>query len=585
MIVRETKDAKVQEIRNAAEAMVVRLDAQLKLKLMTLMRHKTFLAHETEQLEGLVQEIDRQMSTSSRSQLINKSAELLKSIFQVQLRSTTRDYANLHVPPDFTSEIVPPYDTCTFRIERFTQLQLDGVAVYSNPLLVNGMCWRLKIYPSGNGPARGEHLSVFLELSSGHPGTNKYEYRVQMLHADVGKEISREFVSDFEIGECWGYNRFFPLDLLASEGYLDTQRDLLGLRFQVRPSTYYQRCRDQQYYINQLLRTHQQQAAHIKELQEQNQILSKKSASPTDSNASNNNNEDDSSKVNGHGSRKLSELDNGPRSLPPLSGRARAQGAIRKTAAERSDTITEANDKIFTEILMCLSPNNGSTGLVKRPNMPPRQTTTTSSSSSVIDDHSPSTNCKRTVCVFYNSNIALLSFPFTANMSMDLVLLTESSDDEDDAVVVGAKAENPARQSQITSADHRSEGLSESYLDEIDKRYKNILYMRMNTADGGGASGVQDDDDVYNGEDTPTGENFGEYGEVSVAVELAANVNKPDPLNDSVLFSRTSFRSRPSQNRSSSNLDGEVMLLSLLEELPSSASDTSSSRESKDGKW
>lgn len=98
--------------------------------------------------------------------------------------------------------------------------------------------------------------------------SSRYEYRVQMIHQSSSKIIQREFVSDFEVGECWGYNRFFRLDLLASEGYLNIQRDSLELRFQVRPSTYFQRCRDQQWYINQLLKSqwqHETEIMHLKE--------------------------------------------------------------------------------------------------------------------------------------------------------------------------------------------------------------------------------------------------------------------------------------------------------------------------------
>jgi len=47
---------------------------------------------------------------------------------------------------------------------------------------------------------------------------------------DTSKNIVREFASDFEVGECWGYNRFFRLDLLANEGYLNTTNDTLTLR-------------------------------------------------------------------------------------------------------------------------------------------------------------------------------------------------------------------------------------------------------------------------------------------------------------------------------------------------------------------
>ena len=91
----------------------------------------------------------------------------------------------------------------------------------------------MQVYPDGNGVVRGNYLSVFLELSAGLPETSKYEYRVEMVHqaGDATKNIVREFASDFEVGECWGYNRFFRLDLLSCEGYLAS--DSLTLKFQV----------------------------------------------------------------------------------------------------------------------------------------------------------------------------------------------------------------------------------------------------------------------------------------------------------------------------------------------------------------
>ena len=114
-------------------------------------------------------------------------------------------------------------------------------------------------------------MSVFLELSAGLTETSKYEYRVEMMHQqskDLSKSIVREFASDFEVGECWGYNRFFRLDLLASEGYLNTERDTLILRFQVRSPTFFQKCRDQQWYIQHLESAQQNFVAQVNELRE-----------------------------------------------------------------------------------------------------------------------------------------------------------------------------------------------------------------------------------------------------------------------------------------------------------------------------
>ena len=109
----------------------------------------------------------------------------------------------------------------------------------------------------------------------------------------TNRNIVREFASEFDAGECWGYNRFFRLDLLASEGYLTPQTNTLILkyvlnsnqpfniliiilivltwisgRFHVRPPTYYQKCRDLQRYLSSLLQKHTRYLNIIKDFTE-----------------------------------------------------------------------------------------------------------------------------------------------------------------------------------------------------------------------------------------------------------------------------------------------------------------------------
>ncbi|XP_077361311.1 E3 ubiquitin-protein ligase TRIM37 isoform X2 [Festucalex cinctus] len=252
--VRGAKDERVREIRNAVEMMIARLDNQLKNKLITLMGQKTSLTQETELLESILQEVEHQLHSCSKSELISKSPEILLMFQQVH-RKPMQSFVTTPVPPDFTSELVPAYDSSPFVLINFSTLRQRADPVYSPPLRISGLCWRLKVYPDGNGVVRGNYLSVFLELSAGLPETSKYEYRVEMVHqpsSDPSKNIIREFASDFEVGECWGYNRFFRLDLLASEGYLNMQTDSLVLRFQVRSPTFFQKCREQCWYISQL---------------------------------------------------------------------------------------------------------------------------------------------------------------------------------------------------------------------------------------------------------------------------------------------------------------------------------------------
>jgi len=263
--VRAAKDERVREIRNCVELMIARLDSQLKSKLLVLMGQKNSLSQETEQVEQLLGQVETQLHTSTKGQLIAKSEELLQLAVAANKKPMAA-FVTAPVQPDFQSEIVPAYDEKTFSMTHFSLLQSKADPVYSPPLHVHGLSWRLKVYPDGNGVVRGNYLSVFLELSAGLPETSKYEYRVEMVHQarDNTKNIVREFASDFEVGECWGYNRFFRLDLLSSEGYLSG--DSLTLKFQVRPPTFYQKCRDQSWYIHQLQSLTAQYTAQIADL-------------------------------------------------------------------------------------------------------------------------------------------------------------------------------------------------------------------------------------------------------------------------------------------------------------------------------
>lgn len=266
--VRNAKDERVREIKNAVEMMIARLETQLKSKILTLMGQKSQLTQQKELLESLIQEVETKVSEISKSDLISMSSQFLQMFSRVH-RQPMASFVSAPVPADFTSELVPAYDSSRFVITNFSALQIKAEAVYSPPLHVTGLTWRLKVYPDGNGVVRGNYLSVFLELTTGVPETSKYEYRVEMIHQgshDNSRNIVREFASDFEVGECWGYNRFFRLDFLASEGYL--KDDVLILQFQVRPPTFYQKCRDQLWYISQLETAQRQYISQNNDLKE-----------------------------------------------------------------------------------------------------------------------------------------------------------------------------------------------------------------------------------------------------------------------------------------------------------------------------
>lgn len=68
---------------------------------------------------------------------------------------------------DFPSELVPQYESSTFIIRDYSRVRHTQEVIYSEPLIANGLTWRLKVYPNGNGIAKGSYISIFIEMVKG----------------------------------------------------------------------------------------------------------------------------------------------------------------------------------------------------------------------------------------------------------------------------------------------------------------------------------------------------------------------------------------------------------------------------------
>ena len=249
---RKAKDEKTKELLICIEQMQARLEAQYKSKSLTLHAHKSAIEDEIEQLENLHHELNQQISLSSKSDLIKKTPELIRRARELQDKPVSK-FATQAINSEFTSEMIPQYESGVFVIKNYSILKDQAEVIYSDNLISNGITWRLKVYPNGNGVAKGTYLSVFLEMVKGSSESTKYEYRVEMMNfLNPSLCVVREFASEFEQGECWGYNKFYKVNQLEEKGYLDPENDAISLRFYVRPPTYYQLCKDQRSYIDSL---------------------------------------------------------------------------------------------------------------------------------------------------------------------------------------------------------------------------------------------------------------------------------------------------------------------------------------------
>lgn len=246
------KSDKNRELLICLDQMQARLDDQLKEKTSELGIKKDEVNAEIRKLKNMQADIDRELTQISKTKLISKSSDLIKKLQNTQYMLVSKFEID-SIDCEFLSEVIPKYESGVFELKNYLVAQLSTEVVYSEVVNYNGLLWRLKVYPNGNGVAKGNYLSVFLELLQGYGESAKYEYRVEMMnHIDPGQMVIREFASDFETGECWGYNRFFKIDQLKEEGYL-SEDDTLIMKFFVRAPTYFQLYKDQKQYIKHLL--------------------------------------------------------------------------------------------------------------------------------------------------------------------------------------------------------------------------------------------------------------------------------------------------------------------------------------------
>ncbi|RDD44773.1 E3 ubiquitin-protein ligase TRIM37 [Trichoplax sp. H2] len=268
--IKRAKDIAVQEVQVTFNNITSRLDRQLKQKLEKLHSQKDNLSSQMHSLEQFLSEIDRDISQSSKSRFIARSTELQETMEEIRLKSI-ESLITEEIEIVFDSEVVPRFAHGSFHIKDYTRKKRYSNPLYSRMLDTHGLKWRLKVYPNGSGSSSGEFLSVFLELHAGPQRTSKYEYRIELVHqgtsrADPKKNIIREFASDFDVGESWGYNRFFRLDLLSREGYL--VNDSIQLRFSVRHPSYYSKCSDLEWVVEMLEKKHQNVVAELGKLKE-----------------------------------------------------------------------------------------------------------------------------------------------------------------------------------------------------------------------------------------------------------------------------------------------------------------------------
>lgn len=111
------------------------------------------------------------METKTQMALIRQASSLAESIDALACKEPLP--ISDEPPPELEElvDLVPEFTLWKYTLTAFSAR--NGI-VYSEPHNLNGVEWRLKIYPHGNGLARDKYISVFVEMTKGLVSQNKY---------------------------------------------------------------------------------------------------------------------------------------------------------------------------------------------------------------------------------------------------------------------------------------------------------------------------------------------------------------------------------------------------------------------------
>jgi len=229
---------------------VNKIEREKKRKIDAIEQNKQKLTTEITKIEEIIASTNDKISRFSRARLVESREQISDNLHEL----TTTPMSGFVIPAidtDFETQIEPKFASAYFVVENFGEVRWGTDALFSNLLTVHGLSWKLKVYPGGNEASRNNYMAVFIQLADSIPGHKSadYTYRIQIIR-DQENNFEREFTSEFQVGECWGYNRFYKLDQI--EPFV--QSDSIRFRFHIRPTTHDTAYRDLTNYVKHLER-------------------------------------------------------------------------------------------------------------------------------------------------------------------------------------------------------------------------------------------------------------------------------------------------------------------------------------------
>ena len=240
-----------KELDDTFKTLNIQLKNQSQDLIDKILNWKNNLGDKIKNLENDREKISLEIKNSTKSELIDKSKTIIEKMKKLKEKlnedKEINKNFNLNLSSEIPNSIIPSYETAIFQVENFEKINNSEV-IYSPELIINGLKWRLKLYPKGNASSKNEYLSIFLELIGKVPEVSKYFYILELINFKGKKNFYQEYSSNFSNGECWGYSKFFKLNHLKNDGFINNQGNII-IKIHIRPESFSQLSRDLKNYI------------------------------------------------------------------------------------------------------------------------------------------------------------------------------------------------------------------------------------------------------------------------------------------------------------------------------------------------
>ena len=246
-----TKYKKIKEIEEFFKNIRNQIQTQSQEVITNLLEKKQNIEDKLNEIQNYMKNFSFQIKNSSKNEIINQSNTLIKKLQEIKLKLLTENSDIDKFPNNFTLDIqnplVPKYESGMFVVQDFENIKTDKV-MYSQEMRIGGLTWKLKLYPKGNPTSKGEYISIFLELQNGVNEPSKYYYILELMNFKNRRNYFMEYSSNFTNGECWGYSKFYKIDKLKEDGFLNEKGDMI-IKVYIRPESFEQLSRDLKGYI------------------------------------------------------------------------------------------------------------------------------------------------------------------------------------------------------------------------------------------------------------------------------------------------------------------------------------------------